>query len=85
MRVRFPMSICLAETLDKLSKARKFVADGERFMSRQKAYLHKLDVKGLDTSDAEDYLETLEMMQTQYVEHMERLESQVLFMVKPDL
>jgi hypothetical protein len=69
--------------LEKLSTARKYVVDGERFLSRQKAHLDRLDVAGKDTSDAEDYLETLEDMQVMYVEHLERLEAQVLFMVKP--
>jgi len=77
------MSTRLTQTLEKLSKARKYVADGERFLSRQKAYVHKLNSAGLDTSNAEDYLETLEEMQVQHVEHMERLEKQVLFLVKP--
>jgi hypothetical protein len=75
--------IRLVETLEKLSKARKYVVDGERFLSRQKAYLDKLDSSGKDTSDAQEYLETLEEMQVMYVAHMERLEKQVLFMVKP--
>jgi hypothetical protein len=79
----FPNMIRLVETLEKLSKARKYVVDGERFLSRQKVYLDKLDSSGKDTSEAEEYLETLEEMQVMYVAHMERLEKQVLFMVKP--
>ena len=77
------MSSRLTETLGKLSTARKYVVDGERFMSRQKAYVNRLESKGLDTSNAEDYLETLEEMQVMSVENVERLEAQVLSMVKP--
>lgn len=75
----------LSETLNLLSKARQFVADGERFLTHQKAYVDKLELRGENTSNAENYLETLEEMQEVYVEHMEKLERQVMVLVKPDL
>jgi hypothetical protein len=78
------MSTPLSEALEMLSKACKFVVDGERFVSRQKAYVDKLENKGLDTSNAEEYLEILEDMQGKYVDHLYRLEQQVLYLVKPE-
>ena len=78
------MTSRLTETLDLLSPARQFVVDGERYLTRQKAYVDKLELRGEDTSHAEDYLETLEEMQEVYVEHMEKLERQVMVLVKPD-
>ena len=78
------MSTPLSEALEMLSKACKFVVDGERFVSRQKAYVDKLENKGLDTSNAEEYLEILEDMQGKYIDHLYRLEQQVLYLVKPE-
>ena len=78
------MSTPLSEALEMLSKARKFVVDGERFVSRQKAYVDKPENKGLDTSNAEEYLEILEDMQGKYIDHLYRLEQQVLYLVKPE-
>ena len=78
------MSRPLSESLEMLSNARKFVVDGERFVSRQKAHVDKLENKGLDTSNAEEYLEILEDMQGKYIDHLYRLEEQVLYLVKPE-
>jgi len=78
------MSLRLTETLGLLSRARQFVIDGEGNLSKQRAVVDRLERVGVDTSDAMDYLETLEEMQAEYTAHMEKLERQVLVLVKPD-
>ena len=78
------MSLRLTETLGLLSQARQFVIDGEGNLSKQRAVVDRLERVGVDTSDAMDYLETLEEMQAEYTAHMEKLERQVLVLVKPD-
>ena len=77
------MSVRLTEALGLLFTARQDVTDGEGFVSRQKAYVDRLERRGLDASHALIYLETLEGMQAEYVDHMEKLERQVLMLVKP--
>jgi len=77
------MSVRLTEALGLLSIARQYVTDGEGFVSRQRAYVDRLERRGLDASHALVYLETLEGMQAEYVDHMEKLERQVLMLVKP--
>jgi hypothetical protein len=77
------MNVRLTEALGLLSIARQYVTDGEGFVLRQKAKVTRLERRGLDVSDALVYLETLEGMQAEYVDHMEKLERQVLMLVKP--
>ena len=78
------MSMRLTETLGLLSQARQYVIDGEGYVSRQKALVERLERVGVDTSDAMTYLETLEEMQDEYIAHVEKLERQVLVLVKSD-
>jgi hypothetical protein len=78
------MVMLLTETLGLLSTAREIVADGEKCMFEQMAIVDSLEREGYDTSDAIDYLETLEEMQANYVSHMEKLEQQVLLLVRPE-
>jgi len=73
----------LSETLGMLSTARQYVTDGEGYVSKQRAFVERLERQGLDTDDAIEYLETLEEMQAEYVEHMEKLEQEVLRLVRP--
>jgi hypothetical protein len=77
------MGMRLTETLGMLSVARRFVIEGERCMSEQKAFVDSLERRGKDASLAVSYLEILEGMQAEYVDHMEKLERQVLVLVKP--
>jgi hypothetical protein len=73
----------LAATLDHLAKARKYAADGNKFIARQRALIDRLERQDLDTLDAILFLEYLEEQQEQYVEHRDRLEQQVLDMLRP--
>jgi hypothetical protein len=78
------MGMLLTETLGLLSTAREIVTEGEKYMFEQIAIVDGLEREGYDTTDAIDYLETLEAMQANYVSHMEKLERQVLLLVRPE-
>jgi len=75
--------VTLIVVLSELSKARRFVADGKKCMVRQRRIVDKLEQQGYDTLDAILFLEYLEEMQEQYVAHLNRLEQQVLDLVRP--
>ena len=74
----------LVVTLDQLREARRFVTDGEQCMVAQRKIVEWLEHKGYDTLDAILFLEYLEEMQDEYVDHRDRLEHQVLFLVRPE-
>ena len=61
------MSLRLTETLALLPEARRFVAEGERLMSEQRAVVQILEREGYDTLDAIEHLELLEEMQAEYL------------------
>jgi hypothetical protein len=73
----------LVIVLSELSKARRIVVDGEECMLRQREIVDRLERQGYDTLDAILFLEYLEEMQAQYVAHRNRLEQQVLELVRP--
>jgi hypothetical protein len=73
----------LVIALSELSKARRIVVDGEKCMVRQREIVDQLERQGYDTLDAILFLEYLEEMQEQYVAHRNRLEQQVLGLVRP--
>jgi hypothetical protein len=73
----------LVIALSELSKARRIVVDGEECMLRQRETVDRLERQGYDTLDAILFLEYLEEMQAQYVAHRNRLEQQVLELVRP--
>jgi hypothetical protein len=73
----------LVVALSELSKARRFVAEGEKCMILQRRIVDKLERQGHDALDAILFLEYLEEMQEQYVAHRDRLEQQVLRFVRP--
>jgi hypothetical protein len=73
----------LVIALRELSKARRIVVDGEECMLRQREIVDRLERQGYDTLDAILFLEYLEEMQAQYVAHRNRLEQQVLELVRP--
>jgi len=74
----------LVVTLDQLREARRFVTDGEQCMVAQRKIIEWLEHKGYDTLDAILFLEYLEEMQDEYVAHRDRLEQQVLCLVRPE-
>ena len=78
------MGMRLIETLGLLPEARRFVTEGARLVSEQRAVVRALEQKGYDTLDAIDYLELLEGMQAEYVDHLEKLERKVLILVRPE-
>jgi len=74
----------LVVTLEQLRKARRFVVDGEKCMVRQRKIVDRMDRQGFDTLNAILFLEYLEEMQSQYVALRDRLERQLLVLVRPD-
>jgi hypothetical protein len=78
------MSLRLTETLALLPEARRFVAEGERLMSKQRDVIQVLESDGYDTLAAIEHLELLEGMQAEYLDHLEKLERRVLVLVRPE-
>ena len=74
----------LVETLELLVKAREYVAEGEECLVDQRNIVDRLERRGLDPLDAILFLETLEDVQGEYVAHRDRLERQVMRLVRPE-
>jgi hypothetical protein len=73
----------LVETLELLSDARRYVADGEKSLALQRK-IDRLDRQGRDDLDALLFLEYLEEMQDQYEAHRDSLEQRVIRIVRPE-
>lgn len=73
----------LVVTLDELQKARRFVEDGSRCVLEQRSIIAQLELHGHDTLEDILFLDCLEQMQERYEAHRDRLEQQVLTLVKP--
>jgi hypothetical protein len=73
----------LVKTLKYLSAARQFVADGERELSSQREAIRLIEQKGEDPLQAILILGEIEEMQQVYVDHRDRLEQQVLELIRP--
>jgi hypothetical protein len=76
--------MCLVETLELLSNARRYVADGEKSLAHQRKIIDRLDRQGRDDLDALLFLEYLEEMQDQYEAHRDSLEQRVITIVRPE-
>ena len=74
----------LVETLELLVKAREYVAEGEEWLVDQRNIVDRLERRGQDPLDAILFLETLEDVQEEYVAHRDRLERQVMRLVRPE-
>ena len=74
----------LVETLELLVKAREYVAEGEECLVDQRNIVDRLERRGQDPLDAILFLETLEDVQEEYVAHRDRLERQVMRLVRPE-
>ena len=74
----------LVETLELLSKAREYVAQGQEELIEQREIVDQLERCGRDPLEAILFLEDLEDMQDVYAAHMDRLERQVMSLVRPD-
>ena len=74
----------LVETLELLVKARQYVAEGEEYLVDQRKIVDRLERRGKDPLDAILFLEDLEEVQQEYVAHRDRLERQVMRLVKPE-
>ena len=75
----------LVIALDELQKARRIAADGQKCLSEQRKIIDRLERGGCDSLDAIQFLEYLEEVQEQYLDHRDRLEQRVLGMVKPGI
>jgi hypothetical protein len=75
----------LAQALERLRAARRFVQQGEKDIYAQRNLLRRLRRRGLDVTDEVRILAQLEEMQTQYLDHYDRVGGQVLGMVHPDI
>jgi hypothetical protein len=73
----------LVRTLEYLSAARRFVADGERELASQRETVRRIEQKGGDPLQAILMLGEIEEMQQVYVDHRDRLEKQVLDLIRP--
>jgi hypothetical protein len=67
-----------------LPDARRFVSEGARLVRQQRAVVVALDRGGYDILDAVEHLELLEGMQAEYIDHLERLERQIMVLVRPE-
>ena len=74
----------LVVALDELGKARRIVTDGAKYVHRQRQIVDHLECQGHDALEAILFLECLEEMQEGYVAHRDRLERQLLMLVKPE-
>jgi hypothetical protein len=74
----------LVETLELLVKAREYVAEGEEYVVDQRDVVDRLERKGQDALDAILLLEDLEEVQEEYVAHRDRLERQLMRLVRPE-
>ena len=73
----------LVETLELLVKAREYVAEGEECLVDQRNIVDRSERRGQDPL-AILFLETLEVVQEEYVAHRDRLERQVMRLVRPE-
>jgi len=78
------LSMSLVETLELLVKAREYVAEGEECLVDQRNLVDRLERRGQDPLDAILFLENLEDVQEEYVTHRDRLERQVMKLVRPE-
>jgi hypothetical protein len=69
--------------LNYLSAARQFVADGERELASQREAVRRIEQDGEDPLQAILILGEIEEMQQVYVDHRDRLEQQVLDLIRP--
>ena len=76
--------MCLVETLELLSNARRYVADGEKSLAHQRKIIDRLDRQGRDDLDALLFLEYLEEMQDQYEAHRDSLDRRIITIVRPE-
>jgi hypothetical protein len=73
----------LVKTLKYLSAARQFVADGERELASQREAVRRIEQDGEDPLQAILILGEIEQMQQVYVDHRDRLEQQLLDLLRP--
>ena len=74
----------LVQTLELLDRAREYVDQGEESLVDQRKIVERLERRGQDPLDAILFLEDLEEVQEEYVAHRDRLERQVMRLVRPE-
>jgi hypothetical protein len=73
----------LVETLELLVKARQYVAEGEEYLVDQRKIVDRLERRGKDLSTPFSSSKIWKV-QEEYVAHRDRLERQVMRLVKPE-
>jgi len=73
----------LLMALNQLQSARRFAMDGHRCLVRQRQLVARLEREGRDATEAIRCLLCLEEMQARYETLRDRLEQQVVALVKP--
>jgi len=74
----------LVETLKLLSRARQYVEEGKQCALSQREIVELLEQRGRDPLEAILFLEDLEEVQEAYVAHRDRLERQVMRLVRSE-
>ena len=74
----------LVETLKLLSRARQYVEEGKQCVLRQREIVELLEQRGREPLEAILFLEDLEEVQEAYVAHRDRLERQVMRLVRSE-
>jgi len=74
----------LVETLKLLSRARQYVEEGKQCVLSQREIVELLEQRGSDPLEAILFLEDLEEVQEAYVAHRDRLERQVMRLVRSE-
>ena len=74
----------LVQTLELLWDARQYVAEGEKSVRQQRMHVERVKRRGEDPTEEIMFLKLLEEMQEQYVAHMDSLNYQVIFIIRPD-
>jgi hypothetical protein len=74
----------LVETLKLLSRARQYVEEGKQCVLSQREIVELLEQRGRDPLEAILFLEDLEEVQEAYVAHRDRLERQVMRLVRSE-
>lgn len=74
----------LAEALEQLHTARRFVTQGEKDLWFQRKVVAGLEQRGRNPLKAIELLERIEEMQDEYLAHQDRVSRQVMQLLKDD-
>ncbi|KRR02458.1 hypothetical protein CQ12_15455 [Bradyrhizobium jicamae] len=74
----------LAEALERLHTARRFVAQGEKDLRYQRKLVERLEQRGRNSLIALELLERIQAMQDEYLAHEERVSHQVMSILRAE-